>query len=74
MKLYLTICAAIGLLLGWAFVSEWQRYDQERHGDNDDYETWTLANWKRWKELHWDKPPPEGKICEDQHKPPGGRQ
>jgi hypothetical protein len=64
MKIYLAVSVAgivIGILLGWWFVVDCERYeyDMRRHGGNDDYPTWTAADWQRWKELHWDKPPPE---------------
>jgi hypothetical protein len=52
---FYALCVAIGLALGWWFVSDCQRYD-ERYLGNDDYPTWKLADWNRWKELHWDNP------------------
>jgi hypothetical protein len=59
MKIYLAICVVVGILLGWWFVVDCQRYDLRRHGDNDDYPTWTAADWHGGKELHWDKPEEE---------------
>jgi hypothetical protein len=59
MKLYLTICVTIGILLGWWFVWDCQRYDDEHYRVNGPYEHWTPADWKRWKELHADRPPEE---------------
>jgi hypothetical protein len=73
-KRYIAFCAAIEILLGWWFVWDCQRYDNEHyrvnygyqyddklHRVNDDYERWTPADWKRWKELHSDKPKNEGR-------------
>jgi hypothetical protein len=70
-KRYIAFCVAIGILLGWWFVWDCQRYDDEHYRVNDeiadtlsnhkklDYERWTPADWKRWKELHSDRPKDE---------------
>jgi hypothetical protein len=58
MKAYLATCIAIGILLGWWFAVDCERYDMHRHGGNDQWWTWTFADYQRWKELHWDRPPP----------------
>jgi hypothetical protein len=51
------ISAAAGIFLGWWFVRDCERYDDEHFAVNDDYQHWNLAGWNRWKELHLDRPP-----------------
>ncbi len=57
--LYYVACVAMGILLGYLFVRNCQKYDDEHFAVNDDYERWSLAGWERWKELHPDTPEEE---------------
>jgi hypothetical protein len=64
MKIYLAICVIVGFLLGAAFVVENERYDQRRHGGNDEWWTWTQGDYERWGELHYNLPPADQNVPE----------